>query len=92
MEESKIPEFNKSQNNPTSRNAVDFFIGFACTIILILLTKVVFNYFPILTPFIILGLLIYFFKHRRWIFWGMVGALIVVLGVSIYFISQIKFG
>ncbi len=100
MEESNIPVINKSQNNPTSRKAVDFCIGFFGIIFFIFIVGRILLYLPIYTPFIplvlapiiVLIFLIHFFKRRRWIFWGMITSLIIGGGIFAYFLSQIRFG
>lgn len=100
MEGNKIPEFNKSQNAPRQKGAVDFIIGFFGVIVFIFFIERIIFFLPIhapfipliLAPIIILISLVHFFRQRRWIFWGMIASLIIVGGVFAYFISQIKFG
>ncbi len=99
MEESKILESNMGQSPPKPKKAIDFCIGFFGIILFIFIIQGILYYLPIdapviplvLAPIIVFILLEHFFKHRRWIFWGMLVALISGGGVFVYFLSQIRF-
>ena len=100
MEENKILESNIGQNIPKHKKVIDFCMGFFGIILFIFIVERILFYLPIDAPFIpliiapiiVLIFLIHFFKQRRWIFWGMVAALILGGGVFVYFLSQIRFG